>query len=250
MGILKKRDFFRWENITHLRGKKESVNLFDNLSIETINYLKRYYDNFPKNLKEHGFWHGEQQVKTFLTLALGKITNGYVIQEHPISRRESRAKKAIYNGRVDYGANYYSSSFLIEVKHHWIRYKPKTDDFIFYNGISLHMKTAISQIDRIKEKIGFNYYKNLFGLGLIVSPIFIRTKQKDIEYNIRITNKLIDQLANDARNAGANILAMWKTGDNYYLDNSYKEDDEKYFEYFPGLIFIGKVKKISKKLFF
>lgn len=178
---IKYRDkhYFLTHKLNRKSGTSEAIEFYDSICLETIEAFKKYYKKMPKYAKEHGFLHKEQQVKTFLTLAIGKVTDCSFLQEHPTDRLKNQ-KKAKNNsttaGHFDYWANYKKSSFLIEVKHNWIRYYPEDNRFTFYKVLDDNLKHAVDQVDEIADKTGFKYAQNLFGLGLIVAPVFIQDK--------------------------------------------------------------------------
>ncbi|MDP3104206.1 MAG: hypothetical protein Q8M95_06320, partial [Candidatus Methanoperedens sp.] len=128
--------------------------------------------------KEHGFQYTEQPMKSFLTPAIYDVTNGSFLQECPINRYEQKQRRTkkvqLGTGHLDYWANYNNCSFLIEVKHYWIRYYPRNNYFKFYSNLQVRLDSAVKQIERMHAKTHYNYRKRLFALCLVVAPIFVR----------------------------------------------------------------------------
>jgi len=240
-------NYFCEHNLERKAGSKEISTFFDYLCQYTITYLKKYYDNFPKELKEHGFEYGEQQLKTFLTLSLGKLTNHYFIQESPIDKKYFDSKHKTHStsyGRTDYWATYKNSSFLIEVKNGWIRYHSKFNDFTFYSYLTSLLNKSMEQINDVDSKMIYKYSLRLFGLGLVVAPIFYNVKISDEIPVLILDNKIRDTLTYNAFKMGSNICSFWKLPENYIKPPEIY--DNKKFGIL-ALAFIGRYKKFTKK---
>lgn len=224
---------------------KQSVAFFNALCTETINALKRYQDYY----NEPGFYYGEQQTKTFLTIALGNITNGAVLQEVPADRKiinleDESKQKSLYKGRLDYWATYKESSFLIELKQSWLRYYGTTDEYSFYKHIEDQLKASIKQIDQLDNKMSFKIKENLFGLGMVVIPVFCR----DDDFPKMSIKKNFDFICEEFEKCGANIVSIWDIEKQYKHTQYYTDKNEiDKQNHYPALLFIGKLKKFTRK---
>jgi len=231
------REFICLEEITNYPGKKDAVGFFKDLCIETTHALNDYSKHQERY--EHGFEMREQPVKTYLTISLGKITKNNVIQEYSIERNcfHKKDKNKTNTGRLDYWASIEKTAFLIEVKHGWVRYYKK-NVFKFYSELMDKMDEANKQIDKIIDKKNLHdEKKRLFGLSLIVAPIYGRNVKFE---TMHFSSENLDYYWKQCKNIGANIVGIWRLSNDYnqnvdFTDNIY------------GVFFIGKLKKITKK---
>jgi hypothetical protein len=241
------REYICFEEITNFHGKKDALSFFNSLCLETIKALKDYY--IHQNKTEHGFEMREQQVKTYLTIALGKITGNNVIQEYTIDRNKSDKDKdytdeGISIGRLDYWTGYNKTNFLIEVKHGWVRYYQE-NEFTFYSGLAKKITSATKQINNITPKKHLHDKKHMFGLSLLIAPIFGWNTEFKV---IKMSQQNLDYYWKECKKRGANIIGFWRINNEYNNTNSFENDNGKSFtEDFYGVFFIGRLKKISKK---
>ena len=224
--------------------RKKGYLFFNDLVKRTIKELKLYFDRQPDHLKEHAFEYREQQIKTFLTLALGKMTKNNFLQEFPMERVKKRTKKWEYlgNGFVDYWVATKEVTCFIEVKNEWTRYYPEKKEFTFYKAAAGLLSDAKEQTDKIKDKGAFFNTKHAFSLGLLITPIFAYGEEAEI---IRMDAALKEELVRGAKDLGADILAFWRIGNGRL--HGYELENGGEMEYFPGVVFWGRVKKVSRK---
>ncbi|MCB9304795.1 MAG: hypothetical protein H6566_29555 [Lewinellaceae bacterium] len=224
--------------------RKEGYQFFNDLARGTIEELKKYFDCQPDSLKEHAFEYREQQIKTFITLALGKITKNNFLQEFPMERVKKRTKKWEYlgNGFVDYWAATKEVTCFIEVKNEWTRYYPEKKEFTFYKVAAGLLSDAKEQTDQIKDKGAFYNTKHAYSLGLLITPIFAFGEKAEI---IRMDATLKEELIRGAKDLGADILAFWRIGNKRL--HEYELENGGEVEYFPGVVFWGRMKKVSRK---
>ncbi len=138
---------------------------------------------------------------------------------------------------------------MIEVKHHWVRYYPKSNHFTFYRGLDDYLEQAVNQLDRIAYKTELKYAQNLFALGLIVAPVYIqdKTELSGDTPKIVLKNETISDLSENAKRIGANIFSFWRIEQDFMYPNTFKNHkDIDVTQFYPGVAFIGKFKKISK----
>jgi hypothetical protein len=239
--------FLAGDDLDNLKGTKEAKEFFNEVCLNTINGLKKYYFDMPADSKEHGFEYREQQMQSFLTPAISTVTNGSFLQECPIDRirqKGRRTKKVrLGNGRLDYWANYDKCSFLIEVKHNWIRYYPSDNYFTFYSSLKNRLDLAVEQIDKMYKKTNYNYRNRLFALGLVVAPIFV---QDENVKKLILKEQIIKDLENKTQNIGANVLGFWSLEKEFLFPYEFEEEGKKIIQFYPGLAFIGKIKKVTR----
>lgn len=223
--------------VTHEKG----YHFFNNLAKGTIEELKLYFDCQPDSLKEHAFEYREQQIKTFITLALGKMTGNNFLQEFPMDRVKKRTKKRedLGWGFIDYWAATKEVTCFIEVKKMWIRYDHRKKQFTAYKSASQQLANAKLQTDRIKDKRFYYNTPNAFSLGLLITPIYVLGNKAEIT---SIESGLKGELVRGAKKLKANILAFWQISDGRLHSYEWKDKEE----YYPGVVFWGKVKKISR----
>lgn len=237
---------------TYLSGETKSTTeaneFFDKLTRETIKNLRKYY----QNTEEAGFYFGEEQLKTYLTIALGKITNVNVMQEYPLERKKgTRRNKPIFgHGRLDYIATYKNSDFLIEVKHGWARYYAKNEKITFYKKYKYYFQGAINQIKRIHSKSAYKSKssRHLFGLSLIVVPFYEamnRNKQEPVPLTESIKSKLEDICLD--KDLGSNMFCFWTLNKDDIEVIKYPENNKPYWESYPAVLFLGKMTKYSRE---
>ena len=236
---------FSWmlDNLNDMSGMRVTRSLLDRLFKETIRLMKRYYNNFDNDTHEYGFYYSERQLHTFLTPAIDKLTGGFFLFESPIKRGKS-GRRGAYEGRVDYWLNYRNSSYLLELKHAWIRahFKDKGETFTFYN-LKESFDKAISQLDDAEDKIlRFMYRKNMFGIALAVVPVFARG---DVHRKIKCTELLLSQIRAECPRANAIYAWHLPRAFSAVLDIE-KKSGEVVKEFYPTVLFITKVKKLSR----
>lgn len=243
MKLEKLRNYFlAGDDLDNLKGAKEARIFFNEICLNTVNGLKKYYKDMPSDSPEHGFEYSEQQMKSFLTPAFHAVSESF-LQECPIDRikqRGGRTKKVqLGNERLDYWANYNKCSFLIEVKQNWIRYYPEDNSFTFYNNLKNRLESVVDQIGRMHSKTHYNYREHLFAFGLVVAPIFVA--DEDVK-KMELKKQTIEALENEAQNIRANALGFWRLEEEFL----YPREFEDGIEFYPGLAFIGKIKKITR----
>lgn len=237
--------YYKNNHIANYKGRTQAIKFFDAFCERAIHHFKRYFDCLPGNLKEHGFEYTEQRTKTYLTLALGDVSKGYFMQEHPADRKilNNRGRHIDdAKARMDYWAVVGRHSYLIEVKEAWIRYKG-ANRFTFHHYIGKRLEDAMDQIDTLSERKMFNFQKRMFSLGLVVCPIYYRIPKNDPKLTLRLNSKVLETLEKKARAAGSNIFYLWSLPQKYLRDDD-PEGDCVYNVL--GLIFIGKIKKLTK----
>lgn len=239
--------FLAGDDLDNLNGTKEARNFFNEVCLNTINGLKKYYKDMPSDSPEHGFEHTEQQMKSFLTPAIYAVSESF-LQECPIDRIKQKGRRTkkvqLGNGRLDYWANYNKCSFLIEVKQNWIRYYPRNNSFTFYSNLKNRLDSVVDQIGRMHAKTHYNYRERLFALGLVVAPIFVRNE--DVK-KLYLKKQIIEVLENETQNIGANALGFWRLEKEFLYPYEFENKEGiKIKEFYPGLAFIGKIKKITK----
>lgn len=143
--------------------------------------IKKAFERFEKHsVKENygfpAYWYHEQRTKTFITIALDRISKGNVIQEPGLDRKYTA--KA---GRADYFVCINKTKYLIEVKQIWTQISrlSRPDDF---NRITLNK--IISQIKDIKN----SRIKHDVCLGLCIVPIFEKIEGKPLPKERNISN--------------------------------------------------------------
>lgn len=227
-----------------LKGMNEAKEFFLKMYKLFIRNLKQYYKSMPNEYKEHGFMNREQQVKSFLTPAISKLSRNSFLQECPIKRRKNkRARKKMKTGHVDYWVNYKNSSFVIEVKHNWIRFWKNNQDennFTIYGRAIERMDSAIKQTKTIYRKRDLRYGKNLFAISLIVAPVY------NFGQKYKFNTSIVKSFEKKLKIFPANIYGLWKIEDSYCKPNRYKENGKFITEHYPCLAFIGKIDKVSR----
>ena len=243
------KSYFSVFNLSEINGAKETQRFLDSLFRETINSFKRYFDNQPNDAKEYGFEFREQQVKTYLTIALNEVTKGNFMQEYPNSRIFHRkgSKKNIEQstGFIDYWADMKESTYLMEIKHQWIKYHPETDEYTFYSYLQGKFKQSVAQIDSIENKMNLKTKKHLFGIALTIVPVFVKNNPLErIILDKETINFFIKECMGGKDEMRANVLGGWILEENYLQEFNYSEDSES--EYYPAVLFLAKVKKYSR----
>jgi len=227
-----------FDNIKKLGGSITARSFFDNVCSNTIVYLERYFVNMPKEYKEHGFKNSEQQIKSYLTAAINKVTNSSFMQEVSVDRKSGKS------GRVDYWANFQNCSFLIEVKHNWIHYYPETNKITWHLSKSATLKSAVQQLDDIDERTEYKYRNHLYSLGMLVAPFYVRNRKA---VPLRFDEDLANNIIFEEKKNSANIFALWILDKKYLYLNEWEENSGKESaEYYPAMCFSGKFKKLSK----
>ncbi len=93
-------------------------------------------------------------------------------------------------------------------------------------------------------KTHYNYRKRLFALGLVVAPIFVRN---EVVKKLYLKKQIIKVLENETQNIGANALGFWSLEKDFLFPYEFENKEGiKIKEFYPGLAFIGKIKKITK----
>ena len=231
------------DDLNDIKGMRVTRSLLESLFKETTRLFNRYYNNFDNNTREYGFYYSERQLHTFLTPAIDKLTKGFFLFESPI-KRGHRGKRGKSGGRVDYWLNYRNSSYLLELKHAWIRahFRHGNEKFTFYN-LEKSFREAINQLDSSKDKIlEFMYRDNMFGVALAIVPVFGRG---DVFMKVRNTDQLLSQVLKECPQA--NAIYAWHLPKAYskILDIQ-KNSGDIVREFYPMVLFIVKVKKLSR----
>ncbi len=240
---MKNNIYYMYLDAVESENFKEAKTFYKKFLEETVVSLQKYY----QSQKESGFSFGEEQVKTFLTIALAEVTNHNVMQEYPLERKTDK-KKGKYKhktGRLDYWANFKNSDFLIEVKHGWIRYYPEFHKTTFYKRYNCLFQDAIKQVRSIKNKSGYKSSKHLFGLSLMVAPYFVKSLDKGSS-TINFDRSFKNQLAQLLKDSKGNIGCFWRLESKEIEKISYTERNKTYLEYYPGVLFLGKLVKYSR----
>lgn len=114
------------------------------------------------------YWYHEMRTKTFVTLALAKVSNGHLLQEPALQRNTQTSTSC----RADYYVRIDKISLLIEVKQTWVTPNSLLNPKSFYNRIN---KDLSNQLKDIKSSDwGQDYI-----LGLSVVPIYSNKKSAD-----------------------------------------------------------------------
>ena len=231
------------DDLNDAKGMRVTRSLLGSLFKETTRLFTRYYNNFDDNTREYGFYYSERQLHTFLTPAIDKITNGFFLFETPIKRGQS-GKRENSNGRVDYWLNYRNSSYLLELKHAWIRasFRNENEKFTFY-GLEKSFRGAINQLDNCHDKVaGFMYRENMFGVALAIVPVFGRG---DVFMKVRNTDHLLSQVRGECPKA--NAIYAWHLPTACATVLCIQRTSGKIVkEFYPMVLFIAKVKKLSR----
>lgn len=236
---------------------KPAQMFFQRLFRETIKCFENHYTAI-KNIKEingqypeYGFEVNEQQAKTFLTIALGKITNCSCMQEYQIDRKidRKRAGSAESPGRVDYYAhyNYGNSTFLIEVKHGFIKYYPKGKGnriIKIYDVTKNRFDYGYKQLIEIKNKEKLKYKNNFFMINLLIAAIFYTTDKNNNRREMKrnLFQKIKKQCFNEMPNANGFAFAAIKEKELYSFKPQSKSSP---CEFYPGVLFIANIEKIN-----
>ena len=228
-------------------GAIETRDFLDKVFKETIKAIKKYYDCQPDSYKEYGFEFGEEQVKTFLTVALNNVTKGNFIQEYPLNRKYREHDNSDFfsaNGYLDYWASFSKCDYLLEIKHGWIRYYIDSGEYTIYQKTIDKFQSSISQLDSIEYKTDLKINNHLFGIGLIVAPIYVRNKKPD---TLNDPDSFNDFLFEEVKKLGGDFIGIWHLESEYLQEFTYETDSGTYKEYYPTLLFFGKIKKYSRK---
>jgi hypothetical protein len=111
------------------------------------------------------FWYREQQTKTFITMALGNLCAGSVLQEPPIRRSTKEGKSS---GRVDYYCQFGGKALLLEFKQRWLG----GAQLSLHRLKSTHSSVA-EQIRSLDKKYMVKEWDAYFGLGITLAPIYL-----------------------------------------------------------------------------
>lgn len=212
----------------------------------TVKWLKKYHCHLLEISRDHGFIYGEQQVKTYLTLALGEISDGYMMQENPINRNVipfGKRNPLLRCGWTDYWVTVKSISYMIEVKDGMIQYLPEDRFFDFQYASSL-LRATIKQVRNTSEKMNYRFGDHLFGLGLVVCPIYCKGKRGAKLPSLKLNTANKEALSEGFRKLGANACAVWALPKQYILP--VEDNSSKPFQWI-GMAFIGKFIKLSRK---
>lgn len=238
ISIFTKKDF---------NGFQETKEFLDEVFIEMVDSIKKYYNHQPASSKEYGFEFGEQQVKTFISIALNKITNGNFIQEYPLGRKfHNNDDGDIFsaNGYLDYWASRSPCDYLIEVKHGWIRYYPDSNHYTLYKRTLDKFKSSIRQLDAVECKTDYRLNNHLLGIGLTVAPLFVHNRDLKV---LKLNKELNDSLFYDIQQANGDFMAIWYLEKKFTQQFKFESDGREIVEYFPAVCFFGKIKKYSRK---
>ena len=121
------------------------------------------------------YWYGEQRTKTFVTLALGNLCAGSLLQEPPVRRNRKGDKSA---GRVDYYCQFGGKSLFVEYKQVWVGNNRQRG--LPLSGLrDAHAKVA-QQIRAVDKKASVKEWSVDYGIGMIVAPLYSNyVKHKD-----------------------------------------------------------------------
>lgn len=103
---------------------------------------------------------------------------------------------------------------------------------------------AKTQLEEIDNKIYYKNRKHLFGLSLMVAPIFSKDDTSDLPTN----QELYETFRSSLSNLKANVFGLWRVENDFnneflVLDKNNQEHIEKYY----GIFFFGKLTKYSRK---
>ena len=203
---------------------------------------------------EHAFYYGEQQVKTYITAALDAVCSTNFMQEVGVERRKGRkGKKQVWgSGAVDYWCRYgetTQTSFLLEVKHYWIRYYPDRDDdwcTVHAEGRHRHDK-AVKQIDSIEDKMNFTT-DNLYGLALTVLPVYVKYPEEP-DSPARLDEDTLEEIGHLAMNElGGHAFGAFTLPKDLAIVDEWSDDEGvSRFENHPGVVMVWSAQKFSRK---
>jgi hypothetical protein len=218
------------------------IDFFEKWCRKTIYAMNQYFDAQPEYAKEHAFEYREQQIKTFLTVSLAKLTGNNLLQEYPIDRifSSSRKKNEYKRGFLDYWAADQFNTYLIEVKKHGVRFDGEKNTFSFYADGKQLFADAQQQLDVIPDKPSWSHHSSLYTLALLVTPVWTRGEKC---LRMRVDESLEDHLKEGIRNYQANLLYWWSFSRSRIQGVELENGNEK--EYYPGIIFWGKLRNSS-----
>ena len=168
---------------------------------------------------EPAFWYGEQQTKTFVTMALGNLCAGSALQEPPIKRSAQGDK---HRGRVDYYCKFGNQGLFIEFKQSWMRNNRTNLPLVAFK--EAHKKTAkqIHNIDRTDRDV--KDWKVDYGIGMTIAPVWsdshkqfrpVQGPRKKDAIDRLLSEKLIhavSYLETRVNTGDGKFLAEWKKG--------------------------------------
>jgi hypothetical protein len=185
-------------------------------------------------------------VKTFITVALNRITNGNFIQEYPLDRKfldNDDGNIFSANGYLDYWGSYSKCDYLIEVKHGWVRFYPDSNEYTLFQGTLDKFRSSIRQLDAVADKAEYRVNNHLFGIGLTIAPVFVRNADLEV---LNPSKELNDSLFSDIQQEKGDFIAIWYLEKEYAHLFTFYTDNGEVSEYFPALLFFGKIKKYSR----
>ncbi|MCR9204295.1 MAG: hypothetical protein NXH75_06950 [Halobacteriovoraceae bacterium] len=158
-------------------------NLNEAFEKEFLKSVDRFQKGHLKRYKYFisGYHFSEQQMKSYVTVAIDKISDGLFMQEPPTKRKDSK-------GRVDYVFAFKGNVVALEIKHRWSSIalsKDNTPTFKRRSSIDGFIK-GLEQINDLDE--GFlEEWEIDSKMSLTISPCFMNLcpkKHKNLESKI------------------------------------------------------------------
>ncbi len=107
-----KPDLYILDKKTFTKGRKEFLEgLLKHMQNALIAYGRSSVEH---GISEPGYWYTEQRTKTFVTIALDKLSDGYLVQEPTVSKSKHAKKKS--RGRADFYVHTGKSGYMLELK--------------------------------------------------------------------------------------------------------------------------------------
>jgi hypothetical protein len=225
-------------------GRETLVEFFKLVCKKTSDNFIQYSESLKKKKfdSEHGFIYGEKQDASFLAPALHSVSNGLYLMEESAERlvksRTGSRETTSSTGRVDYWVMYEDSVFLMEVKHGWVRYHPKRDEYKVFANSRNEFTKAWEQLESIKNKRNWRTRDHLFGIAFQISPVFTSDSVGDIDFQ-----DSIDGLWRKSASFDVNIGGFLKIDPEDQVEAYWDNDvTGRYL----SVAFWGRAKKISR----
>jgi hypothetical protein len=212
---------------------REALRFIERFDVEVETAFFRYHED--ARLWDDwvpAFWYSEKQTKGFITIALGNLCNGVVIQEPPVSRKESDSM-----GYVDYYCTFGRHAFFIECKQVWVGNNQKSR-ISTVDMLKIHERARL-QINKIKPS-QFVAWDVSYGLAMTIGTLWSNvTNRPEIEIDDSRLDEATKQIIN---NKHVNAVSYMKTPGNQASNVVESSVTGSKRESYPGVFIVWSVK--------
>lgn len=178
------------------------------------------------------FWYGEQQTKTFVTLALGNLCAGSVMQE-PTCRRRNGGSEAS-RGRADYYCAFGEHAFFLEFKQTWIGNGRKSQ-LSTTRALNVHSNVS-AQVRAIRDRD----WEVDFTVGLTLAPIWsdVLRRKEPIDIDETRSKSAVDAFLSTDRDVHAVSYFQTRLNGEPLVEWT-ESNGRRKRQHYPGFSFFG-----------